>query len=104
MQYIPKDHYVYVPPSKTRRDMDIMFDDYLNYMAPEEAQSTIVESDCNYVDGYIWWFFGVSHSYVIHDTPEDPSRSALWEIQEDEHVRTNHVVDVLPRCRHTLEI
>lgn len=53
MQYIPRDPYVSAPHAMTHRDMDYMFDDYLNHLVLEEARNTITESHYNYVDSYI---------------------------------------------------
>ena len=45
MQFVPRDTSVSAPPAMTRRDMDVMFDDYLNHSVLEEARSTIAPSD-----------------------------------------------------------
>lgn len=47
----------------------VMLDDYLSHMVPEEARSTIVESDWSYVDEYIRWFFRVSHLDMVQAAP-----------------------------------
>lgn len=44
-QSIPRHPVVSAPPTMTRRVMDVMFDDYLSHMVPEETQSIIAESD-----------------------------------------------------------
>lgn len=61
--------FVSAPPVMTHRDVDVMFYDYLNHLIPEKAQCTIAPSDWSYVDSYIWWFFRMSHPYMIHDAP-----------------------------------
>lgn len=45
MQFIPIYHFVFAPPTMTCRDMDVMFDDYLNHMVPKEIQGTIDPKD-----------------------------------------------------------
>lgn len=49
-----------------------LFDDYLNYLVPEEAQSTIDESDWSYVNEYIKCFFKVSNPYMVQTASRDP--------------------------------
>lgn len=45
MQYIPNDPFVFVLLAMTHRDMDIMFDDYLNHLVLGEKCSIMAESD-----------------------------------------------------------
>lgn len=45
MQYIFIDPSISAPPILTCRDMDVMSDDYINHLAPDEAQSPIAPSD-----------------------------------------------------------
>lgn len=52
-QTILRHHVIFVSSTMTRKDMDVMFDDYLSHPVPEEARGTIAESDWSYVDGYI---------------------------------------------------
>lgn len=61
-------------------------------------------SDRSYVEGYIIWFVRMSHSYMVHVAPRDPSRSAHQEILEGEHAQLDHVEDVFPRCRCIVKI
>lgn len=88
----------------THRDMDVILDYYLNHFVLEEVRSTIVESDCSYVDGYIWWFLRVSHPYMIHDSPEYPLRLTHQKILEEKQAMEDHVIDVLPICHRIVEI
>lgn len=88
----------------THIDMNAMFGDYLSHMAPEEARSTIAQSDWSYVDRYIRWFFRVSLSYMVQASLGDPPRSAYQEIPEEEHVRLNHGHDMLHRYHRIVEI
>lgn len=44
---------MFAHPAMRRRDMDVMFDDYLNHLVPEEARSTIFDSNWSYIDNYI---------------------------------------------------
>ncbi|XP_050919216.1 uncharacterized protein LOC127136732 [Lathyrus oleraceus] len=71
IQTIPRHYVVSAPPTFTRREMDVMFNDYLSHLVQEETRSTIVESDWSYADEYIRWFFKVSHLYMVQDAPRD---------------------------------
>lgn len=95
---------VYAPSAMIRRDMCAMFDDYLSHLVLEEARSTIAESELSYVDGYIKWFFRVSHSYIVQVTPGDPSRPGHREIIEYVRASLDHAYDVLLRCCRIVEI
>lgn len=101
---IPIRPIVSYPLAMTHRDMDVMFDDYLSHLIPEEAQSTIAESNWSYVDEYIRWFFRVSHSYMVQYAPGDPSRPAHQEILEEEQTHLNCANDVFRRCHRIVEI
>lgn len=68
----------------TRRNMDVIFYDYLSHLVLVETRSVIIESDWSYVDGYIWWFFRVSHPYKMQNALGDPLRSIHKEILEEE--------------------
>lgn len=41
---------------------------------------------------------------MVHVASRDTSKSANQEILEKEHARLDHDHDVLPRCRHIVEI
>lgn len=92
------------PPALTRRQIKGMFDDYESHLVPEEAQTTISESDWSNVKGYIIWFFGVSHPNMVHAAPGDPSRLAHQEILEEEQAQLDHIDDVFPMCHRIMKI
>lgn len=81
-----------------------MFYDYESHLAPEKARVTIAKSGKSYADGYIRWFFRVSHPYIVHASPGDPLRPTHQEILEKEQTRLDHTDDFLPRCRRIVEI
>ena len=37
MQVIPREPFVYAPLTMARRDVDVMYDDYLNHLVLDEA-------------------------------------------------------------------
>ncbi|CAL5208827.1 unnamed protein product [Lathyrus oleraceus] len=83
-QTIPRHHVFSTSLALTRRHVDVMFDDYESHLVSEEAHSTIALSEWSYVDGYIRWFFRVSHPYMVHAVPRDPPRPAHQKILEEE--------------------
>lgn len=87
-----------------RIQIDDMFDDYVSHLVSEETQDTIDESDWSYVEGYIRWFFRVSHSHMVQAPPGDTSRPAHQGILEDEQTQLDHAEDLLPKCRRIVEI
>lgn len=88
----------------THRDMCDTFDDYLNYLIPDETQSTIVPSDWNATHDYIQGYFKVWHSYITPDAPRDPLKLAHQEILKEEQDKADHVIDVLPRYCRIMEL
>lgn len=52
----------------------------------------------------MWWFFRVSHPYMVQDTPGDRPKLDHQDILEEKQTMTNHAHDVLPRCRYIMEI
>ncbi|XP_050897477.1 uncharacterized protein LOC127104333 [Lathyrus oleraceus] len=95
---------VSAPPALTRRQMDVMFDDYESHLVREDARSIIVVNDWSYVDRYIRWFFRVSQMYMVQAAPRDPPRSAHQEILEEEQAQLHHAKDIFPRCSRIVEI
>lgn len=58
----------------TRRHVDVMYDDYLNQLVPDEARGTLVPSVWSYAYNYVACYFKVPHPYMTPDTPGDPPR------------------------------
>lgn len=84
--------------------MDAMFDDYESHLVPDESHNTISNRDWSYVDGYIRWFFRVSHLYMVQAALGDQSISAHQEIPEEDHAQLDHVEDALSKCHRIVEI
>ncbi|XP_050875986.1 uncharacterized protein LOC127079651 [Lathyrus oleraceus] len=103
-QIILRHPIVYAPLALIRRHIKDMFDDYDSHMIPETAWATIAESDWSYVDGYIRWFFRVSHPYMVHAAPGDTPRLVHQDILEEEQAQLCHVEDVSPMYCSIVEI
>ncbi|XP_058784587.1 uncharacterized protein LOC131659411 [Vicia villosa] len=68
-------------------------------MVPEEARATRAESDWSCVEGYITWYYRVSHPYMLPAAPRDPPRPAHEEILQTHQAEMDNTHDLLPRCR-----
>ena len=103
-QTIPRHPAVSAPLGLTRREIDDIFADYEHHLVPEEARATTAPTDWACADGYISWFFTVSHPYMVPTAPGSPPRPAHQEILEEQQSQMDHTQDVLPRCRRILQI
>ncbi|XP_058733766.1 uncharacterized protein LOC131605426 [Vicia villosa] len=97
-QTIPRDPIVSAPITMTRRQLDEVFADWENHMVPEEARATRAKSDWSCVEGYITWYYRVSHPYMLPATPGDPPRLAHEEILQANQAELDHTHDLPPRC------
>lgn len=76
-----------------RRDLNSMYNDFLNHLVLDKARSTKAHSDWSFAYNYVQWYFRVSHPYIILDTLEDPPRPSNQDILEEEKTKANHIVD-----------
>ncbi|XP_050890161.1 uncharacterized protein LOC127095527 [Lathyrus oleraceus] len=103
-QTIPRHHVVSAPPALTYRQINDMFADFESHLVSEETRSIIAVNNWSYVEWYTKWFFRLSHSYMVHAAPGDPTRPTHQEILEKEQTQLDHAKDVLPRRRRIMEI
>lgn len=88
------------PPTMVHRDIDEMYDDFLNHLVPTESRDVVAPREWSCALGYIQWYFIVSHPYMTSDAQGDPSRPNHQEILEEENAREDYVVDVLLACHY----
>ncbi|XP_058775726.1 uncharacterized protein LOC131650002 [Vicia villosa] len=98
-QTMPHNPTVSAPITMTRRQLDEVFADKEHHMVPEEARATRAENDWSCVEGYITWYYRVSHPYMIPAAHGDPPRPAHEEILQAHQAELDHTHDLLPRCR-----
>lgn len=79
-QTILKHYVVSAHPALTRRQIDDVFAGFKSHLVSKEARNIKVVNDWSYVEGYIRWFFMVSHPYMVHAAPGDPPKSSHQEI------------------------
>src|SRR3954464_519133 len=75
-----------------------MFDDWEHHVVPEEYRRMRVTQDCHCVEGYVTWFYRVSHPLLTPGAPGAP-RPAHEEILENQQAEDDHVIDLLPICQ-----
>lgn len=68
--------------------------DYEIHLVSEECRSMSATIQWPYVNGYMTWFYSVSHPVMTPDAPGRPPRSTHEEILENEQVRDDHAIDV----------
>lgn len=68
-----------------RRHLDDILADYERHMVPEKYQRMSTTCQWPFVDGYITWFYSVSHIVMTPDAFGHPSRPAHEEILENDH-------------------
>ncbi|XP_058733393.1 uncharacterized protein LOC131605002 [Vicia villosa] len=88
----------------TSQQLDDVFVDWEHHIVPDEARETRSEVDWSYVNGYINWYYRVSHSYMIPTAPGSPPRPAHEEILRTYQTQLNHTQDVLPWCRQIADM
>ncbi|XP_058765318.1 uncharacterized protein LOC131638792 [Vicia villosa] len=70
--------------------LDEVFVDWEHHMVHEEARATITEHEWSYVEGYISWYYRVSHPYMLPATDGDPPRPAHEEILRTHQAELDH--------------
>ncbi|XP_058742319.1 uncharacterized protein LOC131614782 [Vicia villosa] len=60
--------------------LDEVFADWEHHMVLAEARETTSEKDLSCVEGYITWYYRISHTYMLPTAPGSPSRPAHKEI------------------------
>ncbi|XP_058732825.1 uncharacterized protein LOC131604401 [Vicia villosa] len=77
-QRIPRDPRVSAPIAMIRRQLDEVFADWEHHMVLEEARATLAEHNWSCVEGYITWYYRVSHPYMLSAAegvlPNQPTR------------------------------
>ena len=76
MQFVSRDPSKYVPPTMVDKDVDAMYDDFVNHLVLAKARSIVAPSKWSYAYGYVHWYFRVSHSYMTPYIKGEPPRLA----------------------------
>lgn len=92
------------PNSIVSKHLDDILADYKSHMLLEQYQSMSATSQQSYVDGYMIWFYSVSHSVMTSDAHGPPHMPAHEKILENEQVKDDHVIYVLLSCQNIMWI
>ncbi|XP_058760751.1 uncharacterized protein LOC131634101 [Vicia villosa] len=98
-QTIPRDPTFSTPLSMAHRQLDEVFADWEQDMVPKEARATLAEHVWSCAEGYITWYYRVSHSYMLPAAEGGPPRPAHEEILRSQQAQLDHTKGLLPLCR-----
>lgn len=86
------------------KHLDNILADYKSHIVPDEYRSMSSTSQWSYAEGYMTWFYSVSHPVMTLDTHGHPPKPAHEEIIKHEYVRDEHSIDVLLMCLNIMQI
>lgn len=91
----------YAPPSVPRRDLQAILNDFESHLIPKEypREPTHVHWIC--VEGYMTWFYRVSHHIMTPDAPREPPRPANQEVLQ---VRDEQEESAMMVCWRVVEM
>lgn len=84
-----------------RRDLDAILDNFKSHLIPKEYHRVLAFVYWSYLDGFMTWFYSMSHPIMTPDAPERPHRPANCEVLE---ARDGHTEDVSTICRCIVEM
>lgn len=104
MQFVPRDPFGSASPVMAHKDVNVMFDDYLNHLALDDTPGTLTPKYQSVTYNYIHWYFRMPHPYMTSDALGYPLKPAHQQILQEEHVMVDHDIDMLPRYRCIMDI
>src|SRR4051812_32379891 len=72
--------------------------EWQQHVVSQEYRLTRVTQDWHSEEGYVTWFYRVSHPLMRPDIPDAP-RPAHEEILENQQAEDDHAIDLLPICQ-----
>ncbi|XP_058780319.1 uncharacterized protein LOC131653945 [Vicia villosa] len=99
VQMIARSPFEAAPDTVTRVSLTPIFKDWAHHLVPEEYRRTVATQAWHCVDGYVTWFYRVSHPLMTPDAPGDPPMPAHEEILEKQHAEDDHATELLPVCQ-----
>ncbi|XP_058733913.1 uncharacterized protein LOC131605588 [Vicia villosa] len=68
--------------SVNRWELTAIFEDWAHHLVPEEYRRTLATQSWHCVDGYVTWFYQMSHPIMTLDVPRRPPRPTHEELLE----------------------
>ncbi|XP_058771909.1 protein MAIN-LIKE 1-like [Vicia villosa] len=99
VQMILKSPFHVAPDTVTSREIAAIFEDWAHHLVLKEYRSMVATKRWHCVDGYVTWFYRVSHPLVTPDAPGDPPRPSHEEILENRQAEDDQATDILPVCQ-----
>ncbi|XP_058766868.1 uncharacterized protein LOC131640495 [Vicia villosa] len=78
------------PDTISRVGLTAIFVDWAHHLVTEEYRRLVATQSWHCVDGYMTWFYRVSHPLMTLEAPEDPPRLAHEEILENQQAEKDH--------------
>src|SRR3954469_11890757 len=66
---IPRSPFEAAPDTMTRVQLTAIFEDWEHHVVPEEFRRIRVTHDWHSMEGYVTWFYRVSHPLLTPDAP-----------------------------------
>ncbi|XP_058783090.1 uncharacterized protein LOC131657742 [Vicia villosa] len=98
VQLIPRSLFEAAPDTVIRVELTVIFEDWANLLVLEEYRRMQATQEWHCVDGYVTWFYRVSHPLLTPDALGAP-KPAHGEILENQQAEDDHATDVLPICQ-----
>ncbi|XP_058759025.1 uncharacterized protein LOC131632257 [Vicia villosa] len=95
VQMIPRSLFEAAIDTITRRAFTNTFQNWEHHLVPEEYREMRAFQSWHYVDGYVTWFFKVSHPIMTPDAPWRPPRPAYEKLMENQQGEDDHAIDML---------
>ncbi|XP_058746466.1 uncharacterized protein LOC131619381 [Vicia villosa] len=99
VQTISKSPSQVAPDIIVRWDLDDIFEDWEQYIVSQDNRLTQVSNSWHCIEGYVTWFYTLSHPILTPDALGRPYRITYEEILENQQAQDDHATDVLPICQ-----
>lgn len=82
-----------------RKDHDVILNGFYSHLVSVETRSVPMGEPLAYAQGYINWFYRVSHPYMTPDVAGVPPRHTHQEILEEKRAINDNTSDLLLVCK-----
>lgn len=99
LQIIPILPSVSAPLTICHKDLEAILDDFYNHLVPYDEHIVLATNPWAYTQGYLHWFYRVSHPYMTLYIARAPPKSSGQDILEGERFRDDHIMGMLSVCQ-----